>query len=269
MKRILVVLWVVTQMGASAEGCGPESTGGRDPTAHGGAFANCFSHCDEFDWLVHGEACWCCPENPKYQSGCSASDLSPPPPPPPPTITITQPLVDGDGNAAVGTDTIVVAGTVTGADEVRLEWSNSATSASGTGTAGAYFRTSPIALAPGRNPIVVKLIDTANAVSQIDLFITRDATPPVVGILEPTESELTIPSPNLLLRAIASDDYGTVHVTWHDDPSGRTGYLIGDRDGTWLVALSLLAGDHTLRVVATDAVGNATSTPPITVHVNY
>src|SRR5262252_1799378 len=134
MKRILLALWVVTQMGASADGCASQPPS--DPTASGGPFADCYSQCSGLDWLVYGEACWCCPKNPKYQQGCSAQNPSPPPSPSP-TVTITQPRVDGNGNGAVGSDTIVVAGTVTGADEVRLEWSNSATGASGTGTAGA------------------------------------------------------------------------------------------------------------------------------------
>ena len=143
-----------------------------------------------------------------------------------------------------------------------VEWSNTATSDTGTAT-GTTAWSASVALAPGDNSITVTATDGAGNTGTASITITLDTAQPTVTIDTPTTS-LTYNSPftPLTLGGSAWDDVGLLAVYWSNAATGGTGTASGTT--TWSTPVDLILGTNPITVWTTDMVGN-TATDAIVV----
>nr|QOV09079.1 hypothetical protein HULAa30F3_00034 [uncultured Dehalococcoidia bacterium] len=179
-----------------------------------------------------------------------------------PTITLSSPL---DGTVTRNT-VLTVTGTVTGATAVSL-WING-TEISVTPVSGAF--STNVSLTQGINIIAATAYATGFPGNDTYLGtsgtkkVTLDVTPPAVTITGPVNGS-TVSTAGVTVT-------GTI-----DDPSITTALLVLNGSlpkqipvtgGTFTQGITLVNGDNTIYVVATDAVGNTTPVSAINVTLN-
>ncbi|MCZ6687990.1 MAG: RCC1 domain-containing protein [Planctomycetota bacterium] len=178
-----------------------------------------------------------------------------------PTVTIDTPTTAATFFTA--SSPITVAGTASDNRTIAsVEWSNAATSDTGTAT-GTTTWSASVALAPGDNSIRVTATDGAGNMGTASITITLDTAQPMVTIDTPTTS-LAYDSPitPLTLGGTAWDDVGLIAVYWSNAATGGTGITSGTT--TWSASVDLIVGTNPITVWTNDMVGN-TATDAIVV----
>ncbi|MBV8880802.1 MAG: hypothetical protein JO332_12600, partial [Planctomycetaceae bacterium] len=185
-------------------------------------------------------------------------------------LDTTDPLMaitghnDGDTFSTV-TGTVTLAGTASdpaGGTVQTVSWANTTTGGSGTAIFGGGTWSTPIALTPGTNLIVITTRDAAGNITQETLTIIHDTQAPTVSISSPTASATyntntgAVP-PVVLLGGTASDNVNVFQVTWSNSATGGSGTATGTT--AWSASVPLVEGSNQITVVATDDVGNSSS----------
>jgi hypothetical protein len=173
-----------------------------------------------------------------------------------PTCSITTPT--SGANYLTNASTINIGGTA--ADSVALltvNWTNTATGASGTATGTTTWTITGIALVIGTNHITVKAWDTAGNVGYDTITVTRDSTKPICWITAPANATSYITnSATIDVKGNATDGFGVTSVTWSNNATVGSGTATGTNSWT-ITGINLNMGSNLITVIAWDAAGNA------------
>ena len=160
----------------------------------------------------------------------------------PPVVTMASP---GD-LALVRTVTLTVRGTISDVSAVTATLNGVPL----TIAADRSFQ-STIALSEGLNPITLVATDAAGNRTAVVRSVTLDTTAPVLTVSTPTDNATTSNAQTTV--AGTATDQSAVHVTVNGSAVTLTG-------GAFTTTVALVVGANAIAIVATDSVGNATST---------
>ncbi|WP_255442010.1 Ig-like domain-containing protein [Corallococcus sp. Z5C101001] len=172
----------------------------------------------------------------------------------PPTVAITTP---GDGST-IGTDTVTITGTSTGATSVTVTYNGTTYGPIPVDGSGNWSYTLPVSLTDGTYTVTATATDAAgNTSTTDDTTFTVDLTDPEVGITTPANGA-TLGTDTV---TVTGTSVGATFVTLTFEGTSY-GPISVDGNGHWSYTLPgpLAEGSYTVTAVATDAAGN-TSTP--------
>ncbi|RKH66871.1 cell envelope biogenesis protein OmpA [Corallococcus llansteffanensis] len=171
-----------------------------------------------------------------------------------PTVAITTPA----NGSTIGTDTVTVTGTSTGATSVTLTYNGTNYGPIPVDGAGNWNYTLPFSLGDGTYTVTAVSTDAAgNTSPPANTTFTVDLTAPTVDITTPANGS-TINTPTV---AVTGTSTGATSVTLTFDGTDY-GPIPVDASGNWTYTLPgpLAEGTYTVTVVAEDGTGN--TSPP-------
>lgn len=185
-----------------------------------------------------------------------------------PTVDITGPA--SDATYTTTSNSISLSGTAFDDFGVTyVNWTNAATSGSGTASGLTSWNIFNMDLAVGANFITVTAYDAAgnSGTDTITVTYELDTTDPIVAISSPSSSgSFTTTANSVSLAGTASDNVGVTSVTWSNAGTGSSGTCSGTT--TWSASsLSLVPGTNVITVTAHDTASNQ-GTASLTVTYN-
>lgn len=111
----------------------------------------------------------------------------------------------------------------------------------------------PLSLRDGTSTLSAKIMDDKGNVSTLSNVITIliKKTPPILQVDQPTDGSTVTSDQNTITVSGKAEENSSVTV------NGRL--AIVSHDGSFNLVYSLLQGDNTIRIIATDAAGNQTT----------